>query len=126
MDRDAVAGWLEAYVRAWQTYDQEAIAELFSDDAEYRYHPWDEPLRGRDAIVKDWLSTPDPPGSFSPHYEPFAVEGDVAVATGTSIYSEEHPDAPGRTYFNCYLLRFDSAGRCREFTEFYMKQTPET
>ena len=33
----------------------EAIGDLFGDDAEYRYHPWDEPVIGRDAIVADWL-----------------------------------------------------------------------
>lgn len=39
------------------------------------------------------------------------------LATGTSSYSER-PDGPiVRTYDNCFVMRFDPGGRCREFTE---------
>jgi hypothetical protein len=34
--------WLDAYVRAWETYDPAAIGDLFTEDAEYRWHPWDD------------------------------------------------------------------------------------
>jgi hypothetical protein len=27
-----------------------------------------------------------------------------------------------RAYDNCFVMRFDSDGRCREFTEWYMKR----
>ena len=39
------------------------IGDLFSEDALYFYSPFDElnPLRGREAIVADWLEGPDPP-----------------------------------------------------------------
>ncbi len=33
LDRGTVSRWLEAYVRAWETYDPHAIGELFADDA---------------------------------------------------------------------------------------------
>jgi hypothetical protein len=62
VDRQGVAAWLEAYAHAWQTYDAGEIAALFSQDASYRYHPWDEPLRGREAIVASWLEEPDARG----------------------------------------------------------------
>ena len=39
LDRDTVARWLAAYVRAWQSYDPEAIGALFSDNATYAWHP---------------------------------------------------------------------------------------
>jgi hypothetical protein len=54
--RQAVAAWLASYVHAWETYDRQEIAGLFSDDASYAYHPWDEPIRGREAIVDSWLT----------------------------------------------------------------------
>ena len=56
MTTDDVQDWLDRYVRAWQTYDPDAIGELFADDARYRYAPWGEPVRGRDAIVASWLA----------------------------------------------------------------------
>jgi ketosteroid isomerase-like protein len=108
--------WLDAYVEAWRTYDRDAIARLFSADATYAYHPYDdEPLRGRDAIVASWLEEPDAAGSWEAAYRPLLIEGDRAVATGQTRY------ANGKIYSNLYVLRFDGEGRCAEFIEWYMQ-----
>ena len=56
MTHEQVQAWLDAYVAAWRSNDAAAIGELFAEDAEYRYHPYDEPLRGRQAIVDSWLA----------------------------------------------------------------------
>ena len=39
---------------AWKSYDREQIGALFSDDAVYRYHPYDEPVerRGREVLAR--------------------------------------------------------------------------
>ena len=127
MDEAAVAQWLDDYVAAWQTYDADAIGSLFSDDAVYRFHPWDEgddAVRGREAIVANWLEEPDAPGTWSAAYEPWLVAGDRAVATGVTRYLAEEGDDGGtveREYHNVFLLRFDADGRCREFTELYTR-----
>ncbi|CUR54567.1 conserved hypothetical protein [metagenome] len=130
MQREAAQDWLDRYVRAWMTYAPEEIAALFADDITYRYHPYDEPIVGRDAVVASWLgegssddaSTRDDPGTYDAAYAPVAVDGDVVVATGTSRYR----DAPGgpvvRAYENCFVMRFDDDGRCREFTEYYLQR----
>jgi ketosteroid isomerase-like protein len=117
MTHDDVRTWLDAYVDAWKTYDRAAIAALFTEDATYAYHPWDEGealVRGRDAIVADWLEEQDPPGSWEAHYEPLMVEGDRAVATGTTRY------ASGNFYWNLWLVRFGEDGRCAEYVEWFM------
>jgi hypothetical protein len=113
--RERVQAWLDAYVAAWRSYDRAAIGDLFSADAAYRYHPYDEPERGREAIVADWLEEPDEPGSWEAGYEPLLVEGDRAVATGETRY------AGGSTFSNLFVLEFDGDGRCRSFTEWYMQ-----
>lgn len=59
MDRNGAQAWLDRYAAAWRSYDRDEIAALFSEDATYRYHVYDpenETLRGRDAIVEDWLA----------------------------------------------------------------------
>ncbi len=116
--------WLAAYVEAWKSYDREAIGALFAERCEYRYHPFDEPLHGRDEIVTSWVEDdPDEPGTYDGVYEPVAVDGDVAVATGSSTYT--NPDGSVRAvYDNCFVLRFDSDGRCSTFTEWFV-QRPE-
>jgi ketosteroid isomerase-like protein len=130
IDRAAVDRWLDAYVEAWKSYDREAIAALFSEDVEYRYHPYDEPIRGREAVTHAWLgtgehedaSTPDEKGTYDADYRAVAVDGDVAVAVGSSKYSSKPGGAVTEVYDNCYVMRFDAEGRCREFTEWFMKR----
>jgi ketosteroid isomerase-like protein len=130
MNRNDVARWLDAYVEAWKSYDREQIAALFSEDAECRYHPYDEPVVGREAIVETWLgegeheqaSERDAPGTYEARYEPVAVDGEVAVATGTSTYFKEPGGPVDSVYDNCFVMRFDADGRCREFTEWFMKR----
>ena len=130
MDRAAAQAWLDRYVSAWLSYDASDIAELFTEDVAYRYHPSGDPIVGRAAVVASWLgesesdvaSTRDAPGTYSARYAPVAVDGDVVVSTGTSSYREQ-PDGPVvRVYDNCFVMRFDAQGRCSEFTEYYVQR----
>ena len=122
-----VQAWLDAYVAAWRTLDELAIRDLFTSDAEYRYHPWDEPVRGIDAIVHDWLNpggkpeNRDKPGTWRAHYEPAVVEGNKAVVVGETTYFEDASQVVvARHYANIWPLEFDGNGRCRSFTEYFM------
>jgi hypothetical protein len=128
MDQNSAKEWLDRYVDAWISYDRADISGLFSQDVAYRYHPYDEPVNGRDAVVASWLgegesddaSTRDEPGTYEADYTPVAVDGDTVVATGTSRYRDEPGGPVVRTYENCFVMRFDGEGRCREFTEYYL------
>jgi hypothetical protein len=133
MDRERAQAWLDRYVAAWLSYDPSDVAALFSDDVTYRYHPNDDPVAGRDAVVVAWLgddtsgdaSTRDAPGTYEAAYAPVAVDGDTVVATGTSRYRET-PEGPFvRTYDNCFVIRFDGEERCRDFTEYYVERKDE-
>jgi ketosteroid isomerase-like protein len=123
MDKRLFQGWLDRYVAAWQSYDAAAIGDLFSADATYRYHPWDaEPVRGRDAIVTDWVDNRDAEGSWRASYTAVACDGDACVATGTSDYLTEDRASVDKTYHNVFITRFDGDGRCSDFTEYFMEQ----
>jgi hypothetical protein len=124
---ETVQAWLDAYERAWETYDPEQIGALFSENAEYRWHPADEPVVGRDEIVRAWVapegneSSRDAAGTYLGEYRPYAVDGHRAVAIGTSTYWTDASRAKlDRIYYNSWLLEFDDDGRCRSFTEYYM------
>ena len=124
MTRDDVQAWLDRYSEAWRTYDPDAIGDLFAKDATYRYHPYDEPVRGRADIVLDWLSEKDDAGTYEGRYEVFAADEDRAVAIGTSRY--DGPDgAIKAVYHNIFTLHFDAEGRCTEFVEYFM-ELPES
>jgi ketosteroid isomerase-like protein len=132
LERAAVDRWLDAYVEAWTSYDPEQIGALFADEVTYRYHPYDEPIRGREAVVASWLgegeaaagaSTRDEPGTYEATYRTVAVEGDTAIATGSTSYRQ--PGGPvERVFDNCFVMGFDEDGRCTEFIEWYMERPP--
>jgi ketosteroid isomerase-like protein len=115
--------WLDDYIAAWSTYDEDAIAALWSEDAQYRYHPWDEPLDGRAAIVADWLENRDEPGSWTAEYRPWSIAEDRAVAVGVSRYLGADGATVEREYHNVFLCRFDAEGRCSDFTEVFLRRT---
>src|SRR3954451_2111168 len=116
MDHGPAQDWLDRYVAAWLAYDRELIEALFSEDVMYRYHPYDDPIVGRDAVVASWLGEPseagassrDEPGTYEASYAPVAVDGDTVVATGTSSYRDA-PDGPVvRIFHNCFVMHFDA------------------
>ncbi len=130
MDRASAQSWLDRYVAAWKSYDPEDIGALFAPSVQYRYHPYDDPVVGVDAVVASWLgegadsgaSSRDEPDTYDARDTPFAIDDGVVVATGTSVY-QDHPDGPvTRAFDNCFLMKFDDEGRCLEFTELYMER----
>jgi hypothetical protein len=131
MDKAEVDRWLGSYVEAWKTYDPDLIGALFADDIEYRYHPYDDPVVGRDAVVASWVgesdtpgvSARDAPGTYDAHYAAIAVDGEVAVATGVTAYYASGGSVD-KVFHNCFVMRFDGGMRCTEFTEWYMELPP--
>jgi hypothetical protein len=115
-DLEAVTGWVEGYVRAWTDNDPAGIGELFAEDAAYYTAPFAEPWRGRDAIVAEWRQRRDAAGEWSFSWFPVTVSPELSVVQGVTTY-------PTVTYSNLWLIRLDTVGRCREFTEWWMEQT---
>lgn len=130
MNTAAVDCWLEAYVSAWKSYDPGQIGDLFTTDVRYRYHPYDDPIAGREAVVASWLgeggspgaSTRDQPGTYDASYHTVAVDGPVAVATGRTRYRDKPGGPIRRTFDNCFVMRFGQDGRCAEFVEWFIER----
>lgn len=121
IDHQHVQKWLDDYVSAWKSYDPAAIGALFSENASYRFNPFDDPVTGRDTIVLNWLENRDPPDTYAAQYHPIVVEGNTAVANGRSFYYEADGKTVHRQFDNIFVLKFDSEGRCEDFCEWYMQ-----
>jgi uncharacterized protein (TIGR02246 family) len=115
-DPDQVTAWMDAYRQAWNSNDSDDIGRLFAEDAHYYTAPFRDPWRGRAAIVAGWLARKDEPGQAQFAWHLVAVTGDLAVVHGTTTYVK-----PPATYSNLWLVRLDDAGRCTEFTEWWMQ-----
>lgn len=119
---DMVQAWLDRYVEAWRANERAPIMALFANDATYRYGPFDEPLRGAEAIADGWLRKPDEPDSWQATYRPIATDGDLAVAHGRSRYLQADRSKARTEYDNIFVLRFDGEGRCSDFTEWFVER----
>ena len=122
MNREQAQDWLNRYVQAWEKYDAAQIADLFSDDARYRYRPHDQGVVGRDDIVREWLSHRDPDASYLAHYTPVAIDGDTVVAVGQVRYLTDDQMSIHRLYDSLFILTFDTDGCCEELVEWFMLQ----
>jgi hypothetical protein len=125
MDHAAFQSWLDRYIDAWRLLDPVAIGDLFSSDVRYAYDPFEEAVVGRKAVVDSWLVDPDEPGSWEADYEVLAIDGDAHVAHGRTRYLTDDRSGIDREFANVFVCRFDAEGRCREFTEWYMRRRPE-
>ncbi len=101
MTRSDVDRWLRAYVEAWKSYDQEQITELFAEDVRYRYHPHDDPLEGREAVVDAWLGQGSDPGASS-RDQPGTYEGNRGRPRRCGRY--------GHDYLSCFAGRRGEEG----------------
>ncbi len=113
---DQVQAWLDAYVAAWRSNDRDEILKLFADDVSYAYHPYDEPLRGAEAVADSWLADRDEAGTWEAEYAPALISGQEAIVTGETRYTG------GEVFSNLWQLEFDADGRCRRFVEWYVLQ----
>ena len=129
VDEASAQRWLDAYSRAWESYDPKAIGDLFSDDAEYRFYPWadgSDVVRGRKSIVEAWLKDPDKPGTYTGEYRPRLVHDDTVIAVGVSrYYTDASKTTLEREYQNLWVMEFDGAGKCCSYTEWYMRSKPD-
>ena len=127
----SVQAWLDRYVEAWQTYDPASVEDLFAEDAEYRYHPWDEPRpRAAPRSSDDWLNpggnaeaatSPAPGGPTTSRSRSTATAPSRSVSRSTS---RRQPVTEDRHYWNGWTIEFDDAGRCTNFIEYYMRRKP--
>jgi hypothetical protein len=117
---DQFGAWLSRYIDAWRSRDPAAIGALFSADCAYSYRGGHTPVSGRDAIVASWLEEDDGKRTWEAAYEPLAIEDEVHVAIGSTRYLDEAGAGPDE-YSNIFVCRFDDAGQCREFSEWWMR-----
>jgi hypothetical protein len=113
--REQVTAWMKAYRKAWESNESADIGRLFSEQASYYTEPYTAPWRGREAIVENWIARKDEPGAAEFSWQPLAIDDEVAVVQGQTIYHD-----PPQTYSNMWVIRLDSRGECTEFTEWWM------
>ena len=112
-----VRGWVDAYIKAWDTNQPDDITSLFTPDARYFTEPHAQPWEGHEGIVRGWLEHRDAPGQTSFEYRVIVSSQDLAIVKGEAVYK-----SPRKVYSNLWEIRFASDGKAREFVEWWMEQ----
>jgi uncharacterized protein (TIGR02246 family) len=78
---------LDTFKRGWEKRDPETVLSLFNRDAEYREHPFSEPLMGSNAIRARWnqIAATQAHVDFEP--EKIWVSGPTVLASWHAAYT---------------------------------------
>jgi hypothetical protein len=112
--------WMDQYVIAWSTNDEEHIRALFTDDAVYDPQVAGGEWEGIEEIVTRWQEIDDSEENWDFQWLPLVETDDLAVITGRTNYYE-----PPAAYRNLFVIRFSEDDRCYDFTEWYIEEEME-
>jgi uncharacterized protein (TIGR02246 family) len=110
--------WLEAYGRAWETRDPEAVAALFTADARYFEKPFDEPAVGHEGIRNYWKREVGDHRQVQFSYEIMTIDGNVGYASWKTRF-KIIPSGNAAYLDGIFVLEFDENNLCRELREWW-------
>jgi hypothetical protein len=114
--------WLDAYGAAWQDGDAQAVFELFTENAEYRETPFDDPMLGLKAIHQYWsegAGESQKEVHFS--YQALAVVDDAGLARWQATFVR----IPSGNYVELdgfFMAEFAENGKCFMFREWWHRR----
>ena len=112
---------LDAYKRAWERRDPELAVSLFSEDAEYREDPFEEPLRGANAIRAYWNEAAASQVNVEFDAERVWVVGRTVLASWHAAYTRR--TTAERVRLRGFMtLELDAAGKVFRFREWWHRR----
>ena len=109
--------WMDGYVLAWSSNDDQHIRAVFTDDAVYDPQTADGEWDGIEDIISRWQGIGDVEDNWDFEWQPLVETDDLAIVTGRTTYFE-----PAASFRNLFIIRFASDGRCYDFTEWYIEE----
>ena len=120
MDRQLLHQWLDAYGRAWTNRNPDAAASLYAEDATYQVTPFDEPLRGRAAILEYWKGVARTQERIKFDFEILAVTPKYGIARWWASFVIV-PQGLDTKLDGIFVISFDASGLCLSLREWWQK-----
>ncbi|HLM37653.1 MAG TPA: nuclear transport factor 2 family protein [Gaiellaceae bacterium] len=114
-----LADWIEAYGRAWEERDPEAVVTLFTEDASYRSSPFGEPNLGHEGIRAYWAQAVGTQEGVQVRMGEPLVDGNVVAVEWWTTMNDSDGEV---TLPGCLLLQFAPDGRCFDLREYWNLQ----
>jgi hypothetical protein len=114
--------WLAAYGQAWEEGDVQKAADLFAEDAVYRETPFEEPLKGKDAIRAYWQ---DGAGSTQEQVNFDYRILDVRRNEGIAHWQAKFRRVNSGNFVELdgiLVAEFDDSGLCTDFQEWWHRR----
>jgi len=108
--------WHEAYKRAWEDLDPQAAAELFTEDGTYAWGPFEEPLRGREAIRARWAEVTAGQSNVSFGYE---LLGELDAGGISRWWCSFDVEGARIELDGIFIVALTGDGLCSEFREWW-------
>jgi ketosteroid isomerase-like protein len=119
MRKDRFERWLDGYFAAWISNDAEDVAALFAEDAVYSVGPFADAWKGRDEIVRRWISGAQEDVEYA--YEILAVNGEIGIARW-NVKARSEGGATRSEWNGILLITFAPDGRCRDHREWQVRR----
>lgn len=114
----AFQSWLDAFGSAWETLDPDALAALFSEEAEYHVDPFQAPKRGREAIRAELANAWSRQRDVGFRARMVAVNGAVGWAEWSSGFTRVGTEYPVRLE-GVLAAEFDGEGKCSRLRQWW-------
>ena len=100
-------------------------ATCSAPDVRYAFDPFEEAVVGRPAVVAAWLGEPGRARLLGGRLRGPRHRRRRLRRPRPDPLPDRRPSGVDREFANIFVCRFDAEGRCREFTEWYMRRRPE-
>lgn len=114
MDRKQLSDWIALYERLWRTEGTDELDRLFSEDVIYSNGPFEEPVRGLEALAKFWEAERV---SADEHFEMTSEIVAVERETGVARLEVRYAPPDGNFYRDLWIVQVGEDGRCTRFEE---------